>query len=238
MSFVYLLYCSFCRIKNQCHVISNIFVFFVTNLAQSPGAESGAVEGILTRKHEWESTTKKASNRSWDKVSESNHHLKQHLVNTMLFSPLHSGIHCCSWCPPSILQRPEVIQVCAGANVPWRTTVSIRRSHRRSRQRLHKEEACLQNKVSHSEYIQRMKQQYPHLTQIRYFPLQSQIRLVNGGEFLLQAHDDIELNQWVGALNGQCQGASGGESRSQTLPATSQQKDESKRKSFFTLKKK
>lgn len=62
-------------------------------------------------------------------------------------------------------------------------------------------------------------------------------RLANGGEFLLQAHDDAELNQWVGALKAQCQTASGGESRSQTLPASSQ-KDESKKKSFFTLKKK
>jgi len=26
------------------------------------------IEGMLVRKHEWESTTKKASNRSWDKV--------------------------------------------------------------------------------------------------------------------------------------------------------------------------
>lgn len=35
----------------------------------SPGGDSDAVEGTLTRKHEWESTTKKASNRSWDRVS-------------------------------------------------------------------------------------------------------------------------------------------------------------------------
>lgn len=32
------------------------------------GDASGA-EGILVRKHDWESTTKKAANRSWDKVS-------------------------------------------------------------------------------------------------------------------------------------------------------------------------
>ncbi|KAK6634026.1 hypothetical protein RUM44_004633 [Polyplax serrata] len=35
---------------------------------QSPAAEDEQLEGMLTRKHEWESTTKKASNRSWDKV--------------------------------------------------------------------------------------------------------------------------------------------------------------------------
>lgn len=34
----------------------------------SPAGEDGVIEGVLTRKHEWESTTKKASNRSWDKV--------------------------------------------------------------------------------------------------------------------------------------------------------------------------
>lgn len=61
-------------------------------------------------------------------------------------------------------------------------------------------------------------------------------RLSNGGEFLLQAHDDAEMQQWVGSLKAQCD-STGGESRSQTLPASSQ-KDEPKRRSFFTLKKK
>lgn len=63
-------------------------------------------------------------------------------------------------------------------------------------------------------------------------------RFVNGSEYLLQAHDDAELQQWVAALKAQCQTASGSESRSQTLPASSHQKDETKKKSFFTLKKK
>lgn len=59
-----------------------------------------------------------------------------------------------------------------------------------------------------------------------------------GAEFLLQAHDDSEMNQWVGALQAQCQTGGGSTSgRSMTLPASSQ-KDETKRKSFFTLKKK
>ena len=35
----------------------------------SATGEDGVIEGLLTRKHEWESTTKKASNRSWDKVN-------------------------------------------------------------------------------------------------------------------------------------------------------------------------
>ena len=62
-------------------------------------------------------------------------------------------------------------------------------------------------------------------------------RLSNGAEFLLQAHDDAEMQQWVGSLAAQCDQAGGAESRSQTLPASSQ-KDEPKRRSFFTLKKK
>lgn len=33
-----------------------------------PSEVSDGIEGMLTRKHEWESTTKKASNRSWEKV--------------------------------------------------------------------------------------------------------------------------------------------------------------------------
>ena len=38
----------------------------------SPAGEDGVIEGTLVRKHEWESTTKKASNRSWDKVNINN----------------------------------------------------------------------------------------------------------------------------------------------------------------------
>ncbi|XP_050677383.1 spectrin beta chain isoform X1 [Leptidea sinapis] len=34
----------------------------------SPGSEDEGVEGMLVRKHEWESAAKRASNRSWDKV--------------------------------------------------------------------------------------------------------------------------------------------------------------------------
>lgn len=30
--------------------------------------DASGVEGVLVRKHDWESTTKKAANRSWDKV--------------------------------------------------------------------------------------------------------------------------------------------------------------------------
>jgi spectrin beta len=62
-------------------------------------------------------------------------------------------------------------------------------------------------------------------------------RATNGAEFLLQAHDDIEMGQWVTQLKAQCENIAAGEGRSLTLPATSQ-KDEPKKRSFFTLKKK
>lgn len=62
------------------------------------------------------------------------------------------------------------------------------------------------------------------------------LRSSNGAEFLLQAQNDGEMQQWVGSLKAQVD-QPGTESRSQTLPASSQ-KDEPKRRSFFTLKKK
>lgn len=52
------------------------------------GDSSGA-EGVLVRKHDWESTTKKAQNRSWDKVSFDlknrfeQHNLKRQLIFLM-----------------------------------------------------------------------------------------------------------------------------------------------------------
>lgn len=49
--------------------VNDSYIFLLRCLDRpSPGGDSDAVEGTLTRKHEWESTTKKASNRSWDKV--------------------------------------------------------------------------------------------------------------------------------------------------------------------------
>lgn len=62
-------------------------------------------------------------------------------------------------------------------------------------------------------------------------------RLANGAEFLLQAHDDTEMSQWVSSLKAQSDSAAVAASRSQTLPATSQ-KGEPKRSWFSTLKKK
>ena len=67
-------------------------------------------------------------------------------------------------------------------------------------------------------------------------------RLANCGEYLFQASDDEEMAQWVNSINqvaSQDEGAAGGAARSQTLPGTgSERKDEPKKRSFFTLKKK
>lgn len=62
-------------------------------------------------------------------------------------------------------------------------------------------------------------------------------RLVSGAEFLLQAHDDAEMNSWISRINAHADADASGPSRSQTLPASAQ-KEDSKRRSFFTLKKK
>lgn len=67
------------------------------------------------------------------------------------------------------------------------------------------------------------------------FPLRH--RSQGGADFLFQAKDDAEMHEWVRALNQAAAGTSGaGSSRAHTLPAPTQA--ETKRRSFFTLKKK
>lgn len=61
-------------------------------------------------------------------------------------------------------------------------------------------------------------------------------RLESGGEFLFQAHDDAEMNTWISQISSHADTDSSGPSRSQTLPASAQ-KEDAKRRSFFTLKK-
>ena len=64
--------------------------------------------------------------------------------------------------------------------------------------------------------------------------------MANGGDYLFQAQDDDEMNQWVSSINAvtEAAGASGTQ-RAQTLPAgQTEKKDEPKKRSFFTLKKK
>lgn len=62
-------------------------------------------------------------------------------------------------------------------------------------------------------------------------------RLESGAEFLFQAHDDADMNNWISRISPLTAESDSGPSRSQTLPASAQ-KEDSKRRSFFTLKKK
>ena len=67
-------------------------------------------------------------------------------------------------------------------------------------------------------------------------------RLSNGGDYLFQANDNDEMVEWVNSINRNVQQDQAGHessgAKSQTLPAGIQGKDEPKKRSFFTLKKK
>lgn len=76
--------------------------------------EAGGAEGVLTRKHDWENTTKKASNRSWDKVR---HCATLNFIFVDRKSPLilicvifRAGLRRCKKQPSNILQGPEGIE--------------------------------------------------------------------------------------------------------------------------------
>ncbi|XP_022245252.1 spectrin beta chain-like isoform X3 [Limulus polyphemus] len=154
----------------------------------SPAEEGVQFEGMLARKHEWESTTKKASNRSWEKIYmvlqgrslftyKDQKHFKQEPENYF-----HGE-------PPIDLEG-------GGAEV---ATDYTKKKH-----------------------VFRLK-------------------LPGGAEYLFQAKDDDEMNEWLQKLQvniGERE-SSAGPSRSQTLPAKSEgeKKEEHKKRGFFTLKK-
>lgn len=50
------------------HIEMKLITKTIFHFLDRPAGEDGVIEGNLIRKHEWESTTKKSSNRSWDKV--------------------------------------------------------------------------------------------------------------------------------------------------------------------------
>lgn len=69
------------------------------------------------------------------------------------------------------------------------------------------------------------------------------MKLANGAEYLFQAKEDPEMEQWIEKINSAVESLhSPGPSRSQTMPATGSgegRKDEPKKRSgIFTLKKK
>ena len=55
---------------------------------------------------------------------------------------------------------------------------------------------------------------------------------------MFQAADEDQMELWVNGINNQAQPQDVEGSKSQTLPPGSEKKDEPKRRSFFTLKKK
>ncbi|KAH1026817.1 hypothetical protein HUJ05_000434 [Dendroctonus ponderosae] len=140
-------------------------------------------EGNLVRKHEWENTTVKASNRSWDKV----------------FVVLR-GSHLAFYKDPKTAKSTPDQRFKGEAPL-----------------QLHGATASVATDYKKKKHVFRLK-------------------LENGGDFLLQAQNDAEMNTWISHINAHADTTASGPSRSQTLPASGQKEDQ-KRRSFFTLKK-
>nr|CAD7595509.1 unnamed protein product [Timema genevievae] len=153
---------------------------------QSPGGDEDQFEGSLIRKHEWESTTKKATNRSWDKIY--------------------------------VVLRNNLLMF-----------YKDQKSYKAAPEAYYKNESPVDLRGGSTQVA-------TDYTKKRHV---FRIKLANGAEFLFQAKDDEEMAQWTSRVAVQCDlEGSGGPSRSQTLPASGDRKDEPKRRSFFTLKKK
>jgi spectrin beta len=141
-------------------------------------------EGTVNRKHEWESTTKKSSNRSWDKI---------YLV-------LRNG-------ELAVYKDQKTARGTPEAHYRNEAPINIRSAT-----------AEVAADYTKKRHVFRLK-------------------LSNGGEYLFQAKDDEEMNGWVMKLQNFTVSEGAGPSRAQTLPAHAA-KEEPKRRSFFTLKKK
>ena len=96
-------------------------------------------------------------------------------------------------------------------------------------------EATVASDYTKKKHVFRLKYE---ISVIEPFPLLSFPRLENGGDYLFQASDDEQMNLWVESINRKSQGEESGHGKSQTLPPGSDKKDEPKKRSFFTLKKK
>jgi len=145
----------------------------------------GVLEGTLIRKHEWESTTKKASNRSWDKICVV---LKGSQILFYKDSKTFKSK------PEDTFKGEAPVDLVGGT-------------------------AEVATDYTKKKHVFRLK-------------------LQNGGDYLFQANDDEQMNLWVESINRQVQTPEEAAGKSQTLPPGSDKKDEPKRRSFFTLKKK
>merc|ERR1719195_156524 len=155
--------------------------------AQTPRGEhaDGELEGMLVRKHEWESTTKKASNRSWEKLC-------------------------------VVLKGSQIV------------FYKDQKTYRSKPEETFRSETPV-------DLIGGVAEVAADYTKKKHV---FRLKLQNGGDYLFQALDDEQMNLWVEAINRQAQGLEEGPGKSQTLPPGSDKKDEPKRRSFFTLKKK
>merc|ERR1719429_40044 len=145
----------------------------------------GELEGMLVRKHEWESTTKKASNRSWEKICVV-------LKESQIF----------------FYKDQKTYRTHPGDTFKGETPVDLINCT-----------AEVATDYTKKKYVFRL-------------------RLANGGFYLFQAADEEQMELWVNGINSQAQPQEVEGSKSQTLPPGSEKKDEPKRRSFFTLKKK
>lgn len=148
-------------------------------------APSGALEGMLSRKHEWESTTKKSNARGWDKL------YVVLTTDSLLFykDQKHAKAD------PNTMHRPQ-IQL-AGVSA-----------------------------LAATDYIKK--------------PNVFRLKLGSGAEYLFNARDEDEMNNWIERINAAAgSDAASSLSRAQTMPASSEgRREEPKRRSFFTLGKK
>lgn len=65
------------------------------------------------------------------------------------------------------------------------------------------------------------------------------LRLASGGEYLFMAKDQAEMERWINVINSTTSKGGAAPTRSQTMPArTDEPKDSAKKKGFLTFKKK
>lgn len=215
--------------------LTNLWLQLTAERQSSAAGGEDACEGMVYRKHEWESTTKKASNRSWDKVyltlrqGELAAYKVRHSVNTSLLGYLTKWVF-----NVSALSTigSKVSQSCSRSSLSQRKSAGHSHCRRRSGRRLHQEETRFPSQVRNNCWTR-------VVSSLLTFILNDSFRLANGGEYLFQAKDDEEMNVWVNKLQASTTAAveSAGSSRAQTMPAQAT-KEEPKKRSFFTLKKK
>ncbi|XP_059173308.1 spectrin beta chain-like isoform X3 [Physella acuta] len=97
------------------------------------------------------------------------------------------------------------------------------------------------NRVHHENVIDLVGASCQVATDYVKRPYVLRLKLADGAEYLFQAKDESERDVWIGRISsasGKGGAAASLPTRSQTLPATRSEKEEPKKRGFFTLKKK